>query len=118
MAITVLNRYGKGSLAGAVYIGRANPSKQLQGSPLGNPFRLIEAGGTYTRDQSVDAYAVWLRQQLAARNPAVCAEMNRLYKLAKDGDLALWCYCAPKRCHGDVVKQILEETLAARSNPC
>lgn len=81
---------------------------------LGNPFVLVEAGGTYTRDESVDAYERWLRAKLAARDTAVRADMNLLYRLALGGDLALVCFCAPKRCHGDVIRKLLYEKIDAR----
>jgi hypothetical protein len=89
-----------------VYIGRPGA--------LGNPFPLKGVPGPgprYTRDESVDAYERWLREKIAAKDAAVCAELNRLYQLAKAGALELECFCAPLRCHGDVVRAVLLEKL-------
>ena len=33
----------------------------------------------------------------------VYAELKRLAKLAKQGDLTLICWCFPKPCHGDIL---------------
>lgn len=107
--ITVVNTHDREASRGAEYIGR--------GSPLGNPFKLVGAGGTYTRDDSVATYEQWLRKRIAERDSAVCTELNRLFKLARQGSLKLRCFCAPKRCHGDVIKQVLEEALAKLPQP-
>lgn len=98
--ITVVN---KRATSKGEYIGRP--------SPLGNPFKIKSAGGPYERGETIPLYERWLRDKIAAKDPAVCAEMNRLYKLAKRGDLQLVCWCAPLACHGDVVKKILDEQL-------
>ena len=39
-------------------------------------------------------------------------ELFRLVRLAKKGDLYLGCYCAPRACHGDVIKAEIEWILA------
>lgn len=65
-----------------------------------------------TRDEAVDQYEVWLREQIAAKNEAVADALNRIWLRARDGrDVNLVCWCAPKRCHGDVIKAIIEEKL-------
>lgn len=48
----------------------------------------------------------------AARDHAVCAELNRLYALAQERPVSLVCWCAPGPCHGDVIKRVLEEAHA------
>lgn len=63
-----------------VYIGR--PSK------WGNPFTVEEHG----RDGAVDAYAEWIKTQ-----PELLAALPELR------GRVLGCWCAPKRCHGDVL---------------
>lgn len=77
-----------------VYIGR--PSK------WGNPFSHLD--GTLaeykvaTRDEAVDRYAEWIKKQ-----PELLAALDELK------DKTLGCFCAPKRCHGDVLKQLAEK---------
>lgn len=97
MSITVVNKKlgGRGE-----YIGRP--------SLLGNPFVMRSES---ERERVVRQYEQWLRAQIQRRNPAVCGELNRLYHIAMSGDLNLVCWCAPRACHGDVVKKVLEEKL-------
>lgn len=81
----VLNKYKSGIPSGAVYIGR--PSK------WGNPFTMGDDG---TRDVVVAKYEEWIRTQ-----PQLLEAAKR--ELAgKD----LVCFCAPKKCHGDVLLAI------------
>jgi hypothetical protein len=107
MAIRVLNKH-RDEVGGAEYIGR--------GSPLGNPFRLERGAGEAERAAVVARYEAWLQEKIAARDLEVCEEMNRLFRIARNGDLAIWCYCAPQRCHGDIVRSILEDKLLNRTS--
>lgn len=86
----------------AQYIGRP--------SPLGNPYVMR---GENDRDRVCDAYAAWFAARVQARDPRVLEELKRLYKIAREGDLVLGCYCAPRRCHGDTIKAFLDARLAA-----
>jgi hypothetical protein len=43
---------------------------------------------------------------------ARCRELDRLVSLARDGQLQLRCWCAPKACHGDVIAEIIKEAIA------
>jgi len=87
------------------YIGR--------GSPLGNPFHLGHDGD---RDQVVDAFDHYihtiLNDHTHPQRPQITKELNRLLDIARrKGHVNLQCFCAPKRCHGDVIKEILDELL-------
>lgn len=88
--------------AGAIgeYVGRP--------SPLGNPFRMRNES---ERARVIAKYDAWLRSKIAKGDKRVCDELNRLYKIARDGELVLVCWCAPKACHADVIKRVLEEKL-------
>lgn len=86
----------------AQYIGR--------GSPLGNPFIMRDGSGA-ERDRVCNAYAAGLDEQILGKNPTVLAELRRLYRLAKAGDITLGCFCAPKRCHGESVAAFLNKYL-------
>ena len=48
------------------------------------------------------------------RNKKVIDELNRLYLIAKNGDLNLGCWCAPTPCHGDIIKELLDEKLKVK----
>ena len=81
-----------------VYVGRPNP--------LGNPFQIGVHG---TRDEVVDKYELWLREALDS-DGAVAEMFSHLFDcLVHDGDLTLICWCAPERCHADVIAKLLKE---------
>lgn len=83
------------------YIGR--------GSPLGNPFKITDK---MPREAAIKAYAKWLLEQIQAGNQEVIGELDRLAGIAMSkGKLVLRCYCAPKPCHGDVIKRVLLEAI-------
>lgn len=69
-----------------VYIGR--PSR------WGNPFRIGEHG---TRMEVIRKYKEWLLNNKEL--------MNEIMDL--DGKI-LGCHCKPKKCHGDVIVEIIE----------
>lgn len=97
--IIVGNKY-KG--ATGIYIGR--------GSPLGNPFPIDETKGN-TRDKVIDQYEVWLREQIkSGLNIPLINQLNLIANEAiHTGSCTLVCFCAPKRCHGEVIRKIIEE---------
>lgn len=83
------------------YIGR--------GSPLGNPFVIGKNG---SREQVIAKYRVWLNEQIMRKNPVVLDELNRLGNKAIDEKgLALQCFCYPKPCHGEVIKEKLVKAM-------
>jgi hypothetical protein len=83
------------------YIGR--------GSPLGNTFVIGVHG---TREQVIARYATWLQEQIDKKNPVVLDELNRLGNKAIDEKgLALQCFCYPKPCHGEIIKEKLVQAM-------
>lgn len=83
------------------YIGR--------GSPLGNPFVIGKDG---SREQVIAKYRVWLNEQIMGKNPVVLDELNRLGNKAIDEKgLALQCFCYPKPCHGEIIKEKLVKAM-------
>jgi len=102
--ITVINKHhGTNEAKIGEYIGR--------GSPLGNPFSHQEKTAaphkTDTREESVYRYKVWLQFNIQWGEPSIIAELNRLHAIAQDRPLNLVCFCAPKACHGDVIREII-----------
>ena len=53
-------------------------------------------------------YRQWLWDRILERGE-VYAELKRLVRLAKQGDLTLICWCSPKPCHGDYVELKVKE---------
>lgn len=81
-----------------VYIGREVPEHGLTGSKWGNPFVMAdESDGE--RDRALAAYREWILTQ-----PELMASLEELR------GRRLGCWCAPKRCHGDVLVELLEST--------
>jgi hypothetical protein len=72
-----------------VYIGR--PSK------WGNPFMLGRDG---TRDEVIAKYEQWVRRQAG-----LMQEVIQLH------GKVLGCWCAPQRCHGEVLLRLAEEAM-------
>lgn len=98
--ITVGNvkRGDKGEYIGRKGFGRCQ-------SPLHNPFALnVESD----RQQVVDRFREYIFTKIKAGDPVIASELKRLKTLSTEGDLVLVCWCAPKACHGDVIKEILE----------
>jgi len=80
-----------------VYVGRP--------SVLGNPF---EMKGESDRDYVCDEYEEWFLFKRATGDNAVCDELERLRGLYEEhGHLILTCWCAPKRCHAETIRNWL-----------
>ena len=80
------------------YVGRP--------TPLGNPFVMRDES---ERDEVCDKYARWFAQMLVEQPPNVMNQLLSLReKLRLQGVLTLRCWCAPKRCHAESIKQWLE----------
>lgn len=107
--ISVVNKYKHQKTESDFYIGR--------GSALGNPFTSIKTKETKAlvvcenREESISRFKEYLKEKIQNKDEKICFELNRIYKMAKKGDVNLICYCAPKACHGDVIKEIIEEKL-------
>ena len=82
----VLNKHHAGVPAGAVYIGR--------GSKWGNPFRIGPDGD---RSAVIAKYERWLADQ---------HQLLRALDELRGRDLV--CWCAPRACHGDIIRHIAD----------
>ena len=92
-------------------------------SVLGNPFYMHDES---ERDEVCDKYEEYMR---AMWNPATryvqgrwigsyekrkyCEGILNLVEIYKKyGTLRLYCWCAPKRCHAESIKRLVEEIVA------
>lgn len=81
-------------------------------SPLGNPYS--HKSGTSAKfkvdtvEEAVAKYKEWLLGRIKAGDQKVIAELDRISK-AKDPVLV--CVDAPGPCHGDVIKEVIEDGL-------
>jgi hypothetical protein len=81
--------------AGDVYIGRAVPQRGLPRSEWANPFHMRQEG---QRDDVLERYARYVDGHLDAG--AISLETLRDVK-------RLGCWCAPRRCHGDYLADLI-----------
>ena len=94
-----------------VYVGRA--AKDYDASPLANPFRVQDGG----RDVALTRYRNWLQKALSERLMAPTDEIIRIAMMVAGGaDVVLLCWCAPAKCHADIIK-VAVERLAGRLGP-
>jgi hypothetical protein len=91
----VLNFYKVGGVIpeDALYIGRENRSKGLLGSKFANPFPINEQ---QNRDEVIRKYTRWLWGELKEGRVS-------LDELVAMKGKRLVCFCAPQKCHGDVL---------------
>jgi hypothetical protein len=93
----------KGQGLGGAYVGRP--------TPLGNPFRLEREA---QREEVVARYAAWLEEELRQGNREVARALEELYRrLKRQGTLTLLCFCAPRRCHAEVIAEHLKRRAEA-----
>jgi len=97
MAIRVGRKWEKG----AVYIGRP--------SILGNPYPLRTE---LDRPLVVQKYREYFERRVQSNNAAFMRALAELERLARSGELVLGCFCAPRACHGDVIKEYLDRKIA------
>lgn len=77
-------------------------------SPLGNPFIM------YCEEQRHDVcnkYHFWFYNQIEIlKEPPFILELERIQKIyRKHGVLVLYCWCAPKRCHAETIRDWLND---------
>ena len=77
-------------------------------SALGNPFPMR---GEQDRDRVCDEFAVHLAERLSHANNKTHTEFMKLVVAASKGSIEISCYCTPKRCHCDEIKNKIEEYL-------
>jgi hypothetical protein len=86
-----------------VYVGR--------GSPLGNPFSNrssnFETVKVSSRDEAIDQYRIWLKEQLKFNTPQTRAIAECVAKLVANKKIVLGCFCTPLRCHAEVIAEFL-----------
>jgi len=77
-------------------------------SVLGNPF-LMRNQGQQERDYVCDKYDEYFKGMLIDFTPFV-NELHRLIQIYQTyGCLELFCWCAPKRCHGDRIAKYVTD---------
>jgi len=75
-------------------------------SILGNPFRM-KKDCPAERDRVIAVYRAYLWEEIQ-KHEDIYAELNRIRILEQLDEVYLGCWCAPKPCHGDVIKAAIE----------
>jgi len=106
--IEIVNKHHHEPTRHDVYIGR--------GSPLGNQWTHMkgQTKAKYTcanREESIALYRVWLAEKIAKKDCTVCDELNKIFRMAARGTVYLVCYCVPLSCHGEVIKELIQNKL-------
>ena len=78
-------------------------------SVLGNPF---EMESELDRNIVIDEYKKWLEDKLNVGDITISNRISTMIVHYKShGELKLMCWCYPKRCHCEVIKEILEKLI-------
>lgn len=88
-----------------VYVANVMPG--WEASPLGKPYYMAE------HDDPLASYRAWLLDKLREKGSKQRQELVRIARMVADGEqVALGCWCKPKRCHGDFLRELVEGTAA------
>lgn len=82
-----------------------------RGSPVGNPYVMRDYSDE-ERDRVIDAYKNWF--MIKVQHSTISdfnVYLKSLVEAAKKGPINLGCYCAPKRCHCDIIKLYINNQL-------
>lgn len=110
MSLEVVNKYKHKPTPDDLYIGR--------GSVLGNPYTSMKDKKTQaefvcdTKEESIESYKTYLLSRVEEKDPKVTEILNYIWAKVKTGkDVKLVCFCHPKPCHGNVIKELIESKL-------
>lgn len=73
-------------------------------SPIGNPFYMASED---KRDEVCDKYEVYFNKQIETNSEFKAYAYKILSALKTYKKVALYCWCAPKRCHAETIKNWL-----------
>jgi uncharacterized protein YeaO (DUF488 family) len=104
--IHIVNKYKHTPSSTDYYCGR--------GSLFGNPYTHIRDKQTLaqfivdTREEAINKYAEYFNSVIL-NNESARIKLNSMKEVAKHNDIYLLCFCVPKKCHCEVIKQYLEQ---------
>jgi hypothetical protein len=88
------------------YIGR--------GSFLGNPYtskNLEDTKALYkcdSKEEALSNYKQYLLEKISSKDKDICNLLDDIETASAEGNVYLICYCKPKKCHGDIIKDIID----------
>ena len=107
---------------GKITVGRVNALKTDhtnirvdRKSALGNPYYMANES---MRDDVCNKYQAYLDKSTTTDNPKIMTELKHIYDEVKKGNnVNLQCWCAPKRCHADSIKALIESEIQKENIP-
>lgn len=100
------------SMRGGNWVEFTNDYRIDRGTPVGNPYPEGLAGG---RDEVCDKYEAWFSMKVEQQDSTIMAYLSdMLGELERWGSVRLFCWCAPKRCHGETIRRFLLQQVAER----
>jgi hypothetical protein len=83
-----------------LYCGRGNAPASMVNAKLGNPFTMSNES---QRDEVCEKYDKWLHSQESSKHLKIIERI--IQRVSENKTIALYCYCNPKRCHCDTIKE-------------
>lgn len=75
-------------------------------SALGNPFYMKNES---MRDEVCEKYKAYFHKKVDERDPLIMNALQEIIVALKSGTpVALACWCAPKRCHGETILEYVK----------
>ena len=85
-------------------------------SPVGNPFHMKDES---KRDYVCDAYMDYFSKMVECGSHEFVSYLDMMIKAHNTyGKLRLFCWCAPKRCHGYTIWRYLDSKVTYRTITC
>lgn len=79
-----------------------------RGTALGNPFFLKNVNDTKEREVVIEKYKKWLDDKIKNKDDNIISMLNNIVEKVKSGEaVTLGCYCHPRMCHGDYIKELV-----------
>ena len=109
--INIVNKRKHKATSNDFLIGRPSPLGNIY-SHMDNTLAIYKVS---SRDEAVDKYELYLLTQIADKNIPIIVALNEIIYLAINGDVNLVCWCAPAKCHGDIIKKIVEPYVKSKT---
>jgi hypothetical protein len=108
MMITVVNKQTHKPTPYDVYVGRPT----CVGNPYSHKSGTLAKFSTATREEAVEKYRAWLRNQYQTNDVVYEFIQNLVKTHLEETDINLVCWCSPLTCHGNILKDAIEKIAA------
>jgi len=96
---------------GDFFCGRESSFHRKKGikdaTVLGNPYFMADEG---QRENVIFRYKKWLIEKMEKEGPVATA-VGEIARVSQYSEVRLACFCSPKSCHCDVIKEMIELNL-------